>query len=92
MRSCVNNIFGRLPGTNSQESSSSIMSYDELPSSTEANANSIIILSLEELLEDHRQAYEAYKKAHEEKELQESLTKFKKVHQGNITPIGDIST
>ena len=65
------------------------MSYDELPSSTKVNANNIIILSLEELLEDHRQAYEAYKKAHEEK--QESHTKFKKVHQGNITPIGDMS-
>ena len=91
MCSCVNNFLGDSSGTNDQESSPSIMSYDELPSSTEVNANNIIIPSLEELLKDHRQAYEAYKKVHEENELYDSLAKFKKVRQGSITPFGDIS-
>ena len=38
----------------------------------------------------HRQVYEEYKKAREEKDLQEFLAKFKKDRQGNITLIEEI--
>ena len=50
----------------------------------------IIKLNFEELSAEHRQAFEEYKKAHEEKEMQEFLAKFKKDRQGNITSIEEI--
>ena len=61
-----------------------------LPKPSEVNADNIIKPNLEELSAEHRQAYEEYKKAREEKELQEFLANFKKDRQGNITPVGEI--
>ena len=75
-------------GTEDQSSSSSVMS--NLPKPSEIDADNIIKPSLDEISADHRQAFEEYKKAREEKELQEFLAKFKKDRQGNITPIGEI--
>jgi hypothetical protein len=75
-------------GTEDQSSSSSIMS--DLPKPSEVDAGNIIKPSLDELSADHRQIYDEYKKAREEKELQEFLGNFKKDRQGNITPIGEI--
>ena len=54
-------------GTFDPSSSSSIMS--NLPKPSEVEADNIIKPNLEELSAEHRQAYEEYKKAHEEKEL-----------------------
>ena len=54
------------------------------------DADNIIKPNLEELPTEHRQAHEEYKKAREVKELHEFLGKFKKDHQGNITPLGEI--
>ena len=61
-----------------------------LPKPSEVNADNIIKPNLEELSAEHRQAYEEYKKAREEKELQDFLANFKKDRQGNITPVGEI--
>ena len=69
------------------------------------NAYNIIRPSLDELSEEHRQAYEAIKKQRreqrmdayevlmkqrEEEDLQVFLVNFDKTHQGNITPVGEI--
>ena len=59
----------------------------DLPKPSEVDADNIIKPSLDEISADHRQVYEEYKKAREEKDLQEFLAKFKKDRQGNITPI-----
>ena len=61
-----------------------------LPKPSEVNADNIIKPNLEELSAEHRQAYEEYKKAREEKELQDFLANFKKDRQGNITLVGEI--
>jgi len=61
---------------------------DNLPNPSEVDAGNIIKPSLEELSEEHRRAYEEYKKAREEKELQDFLGNFKKDRQGNIAPVG----
>ena len=58
----------------------------DLPKPCEVDADNIIKPSLDEISADHRQVYEEYKKAREEKDLQEFLAKFKKDRQGNITP------
>src|SRR3954466_14367376 len=63
---------------------------DNLPKQSELDAGNIIKPSLEELSEDHRRAYEEYKKAREEKELQDFLGNFKKDRQGNIAPVREI--
>ena len=63
---------------------------DKIPKPSEINADNIIKPNFEELSEEHRQAYEEYKKAREEKEMQEFVAKFKKDRQGNITPVGEI--
>ena len=89
--SCANTLFGDSTGDEDQTSSSSIMSgNDKIPKPLEINADNIIKPNFEELQEEHRQAYEEYKKAREEKEMQEFLAKFKKDRQGNITPVGEI--
>jgi len=62
----------------------------DLPKPSEVDADNIIKPSLDEISADHRQVYEEYKKAREEKDLQEFLAKFKKDRQGNITPIEEI--
>jgi hypothetical protein len=62
---------------------------DKITNPAELNANNIIKPNLEELSEEHRQAYETYKKAREEK-LQEFLAEFKKDRQGNITSVEEI--
>ena len=62
---------------------------DNLPNPSEVDAGNIIKPSLEELSEDHRRAYEEYKKACEE-ELQEFLGNFKKDRQCNVAPVGEI--
>ena len=62
----------------------------DLPKPSEVDADNIINPSLDETSADHRQVYEEYKKAREEKDLQEFLAKFKKDRQGNITPIEEI--
>ena len=59
----------------------------DLPKPFEVDADNIIKPSRDEISADHRQVYEEYKKAREEKDLQEFLAKFKKDRQGNITPI-----
>ena len=72
-----------------------------LPQPSEVNADNIIKPSLDELSEEHRQAYEALKKQREEafevhkkkrkeEDLEAFLASFKKDRQGNITPIGEI--
>ena len=58
------------------QSSSSTMS--DLPKPSEVDTDNIIKPSLDEISADHRQVYEEYKKAREEKDLQEFLAKFKK--------------
>ena len=63
---------------------------DKIPKPSEIYADNIIKPNFEELPEEHRQAYEEYKKAREEKEMQEFLAKFKKDRQGNITSIKEI--
>ena len=63
---------------------------DKIPKPSEINADNIIKPNFEELSEEHRQAYEEYKKAREEKEMKEFLAKYKKDRQGNITPVGEI--
>ena len=55
---------------------------DKIPKPSKINADNIIKPNFEELSEEHRQAYEEYKKAREEKEMQEFLAKFKKDRQG----------
>ena len=72
-----------------------------LPKPSEVDADNIIKPGLDELSEEHRQAYEALKKQREEafealkkkreeEDLQSFLANFKKDRQGNITPIGEI--
>ena len=63
---------------------------DKLPKPAEIDADNIIKPNLEELSAEHRLAYEEYKKAREEKELQDFLGNFKKDRQGNIAAIGEI--
>src|SRR4051812_2405241 len=73
--------------------------------SAEINADNIIRPSLDELSEEHHQAYEAIKKQRqeqrmeayealmkqrEEEDLQVFLANFDKTCQGNITPVGEI--
>ena len=62
----------------------------DLPKPSEVDADNIIKPNFEELSTEHRQAFEEYKKAREEKEMQEFLAKFKKDRQGNITSIEEI--
>ena len=62
----------------------------DLPKPSEVDADNIIKPNFEELSAEHHQAFEEYKKAHEEKEMQEFLAKFKKDHQGNIAPVGEM--
>ena len=50
----------------------------DLPKPSEVDADNIIKPSLDEITADHRQVYEEYKKAREEKDLQEFLAKLKK--------------
>ena len=54
----------------------------DIPKPSEVDADNIIKPSLDEISADHRQVYEEYKKAREEKDLQEFLAKFKKDRQG----------
>jgi hypothetical protein len=63
-------------GTEDQSSSSTM---SDLPKPSEVDADNIIKPSLDEISADHRQVYEEYKKAREEKDLQEFLAKFKKI-------------
>ena len=66
--SCANTLFGDSAGDIHQSSSSSIMSgNDKIPKTLEIYADNIIKPNFEELSEEHRQAYEEYKKAREEK-------------------------
>ena len=85
--SCVKTLFGDSAGEEDQ-SSSSTMSV--LPKPSEVDADNIIKPKHDELSVDRRQAYEQYKKVHEEKKLEEFLGNFKKDRQGNITPIREI--
>ena len=55
---------------------------DKIPKPSEIDADNIIKPNFEELSKEHRQAYEEYKKAREDKEMQELLAKFKKDRQG----------
>ena len=80
--SCANTLFGDSAG-DKEKSSSSIMV--DLPKPSEVDADNIIKPNFEELSAEHRQAFEEYKKACEEKEMREFLAKFKKDRQGNIT-------
>ena len=57
--------------------SSSTMS--DLPKPSEVDADNIIKPSLDEISADHRQVYEEYKKAREEKDLQEFLANSRKI-------------
>ena len=72
-----------------------------LPQPSEVNTDNIIKPGLDELSDEHRQAYEALKKQREEafealkkkreeEDLEAFLSSFKKDCQGNITPIGEI--
>ena len=72
-----------------------------LPKPSEVDVDNIIKPSLGELQEEHRQAYETRKKQreeafealeknHEEEDLEAFLASFKKDHQGNITPVGNV--
>ena len=63
---------------------------DKIRKPSEVDAGNIIKPNFEELSAEHRQIYEDYKKACEEKEMQEFLGNFKKDRQGNITPVGEV--
>ena len=74
----------------------------DLPKPSEVSAVNIIKPGLDELLDEHHQAYEALKKQreeafealkkkHEEEDLQAFLASFKKDCQGNITPVGKVN-
>ena len=52
---------------------------DNLPNPSEVDVGNIIKPSLEELSKEHRRAYEEYKKAREEKELQEFLGNSRRI-------------
>ena len=62
----------------------------DLPKPSEVDVDNIIKPSLDEISADHRQIYEEYKKAREEKDMQKFLAKYKKDRQDNITPIEEI--
>ena len=70
-----------------------------LPKPSQVDADNIIKPDLDELSDEHRQAYEARKKQREEafgvlkkkceeEDLEAFLSSFKKDHQGNITLVG----
>ena len=70
-----------------------------LPKPSEVDADNIIKPGLDELSDEHRQAYEArkkqreeafeaLKKKREEEDLEAFLSSFKEDRQGNITPVG----
>ena len=73
-----------------------------LPKPSEVDADNIIKPGLDELSDEHRQAYEArkkqreeafeaLKKKREEEDLEAFLSSFKKDRQGNITPVGNVN-
>ena len=73
-----------------------------LPKPSEVDADNIIKPGLDELSDEHRQAYEArkklreeafeaLKKKREEEDLEAFLSSFKKDRQGNITPAGNVN-
>ena len=64
--SCVKTLFGDSAGEEDQSSSSTM---SDLPKPSEVDADNIIKPSLDEISADHRQVYEEYKKAREEKDL-----------------------
>ena len=51
----------------------------DLPKPSEVDADNIIKPSLDEISADHRQVYEEYKKAREEKDLQEFLASSRRI-------------
>ena len=72
-----------------------------LPKPSEVGTDNIIKPGLDELSDEHRQAYEArkkqreeafeaLKKKREEEDLEAFLSSFKKDRQGNITPVEEI--
>ena len=86
-------------GTKDQESSSTM---SNLPKPSEVDADNIIKPGLDELSDEHRQAYEArkkqreeafeaLKKKREEEDLEAFLSSFKKDCQGNITSVGNVN-
>lgn len=90
-------------GTKEQSSSPSIMTGSgKTPNPAEIDADNIIKPHLDELSEEHREAYEAckkqreeafeaLKKKREEEDLEAFLSSFKKDRQGNITPVRNVN-
>ena len=74
----------------------------KLPKPSEVDADNIIKPGLDELSDEHHQAYEArkkqreeafeaLKKKREEEDLEVFLSSFKKDRQGKITPVGNVN-
>ena len=69
-------FLATLLGTEDQSSSSTM---SDLPKPSEVDADNIIKPSLDEISADHRQVYEEYKKAREEKACRSSLQNSRKI-------------
>jgi hypothetical protein len=70
----------------------SIMSGgNKIPKPADISTDNIIKPSFDELSEEHRQAYEAYKKKRDEEDMNRYLANFNKDRLGNITAVGDIT-
>jgi hypothetical protein len=67
------------------------MSGSKIPKPADISTDNIIKPTFDELSEEHRQAYAAYKKKREEEEMDRFLANFNKDHQGNITAVGKIT-
>ena len=62
---------------------------NKIPKPVDISTDNIIKPSFDELSEEYRQAYEAYKKKHDEEELDKFVANFNKERLGNITAVGD---
>jgi hypothetical protein len=92
----VNTLFGDSAGEERKNQGTStllsIMSGgNKIPKPVDISTDNIIKPTFDELSEEHRQAYEAYKKKRDEEELDKFLAKFNKNRLGNITAFGDIT-
>jgi hypothetical protein len=64
---------------------------NKIPKPADISTNNIIKPSFDELPEEYRQAYEAYKKKRDEEDMDRYLANFNKDRLGNITAVGDIT-
>jgi len=63
---------------------------NKIPKPADISSDNIIKPSFDELSKEYRQAYEAYKKKHDEEGLDKFVANFNKESLGNITAVGDI--